>query len=415
MAILDFNKDNEKSIAIYFHSQERGPEGQPVYYSTPEAPAVITGYVEFRTIKELHGHDITLNFQARAESKWTEHYGQTTVSYHGLSILQEKSWDVPLNRVASSSSASDKKIPIAAGVTRYEFQVELEPSLPPTLEGKNGWFHYRFKAHLARDFPRRNMAIKQCVWVYSSTLTESQILRMEPRIYRTLWQDVLPVTCMLPSDLLYQGQIVPLKVQIGAFTESSSFRGQSLIIDSAMVKMKQYTILMEPNRLYTSKRKHKKTVFILPIMNNPQNEAEAWNPTHSNHGFERIVMVELPGARQLAADLESKALNKTHCLKLIMMVRPSGSTDPKDAKELRVEMEVRITSPRPEFVKQTQHQQVLISSNNVAPPPYQPNLIDLDDDGASQLGRPSMDDLPPLHDSYEASTEYPVEKKSITY
>lgn len=71
MAILDFCKDNEKSIAIHFHSQEHGPEGQPVYYSTPETPAVITGYVEFRTVKELHGHDIALNFQARAESKWT--------------------------------------------------------------------------------------------------------------------------------------------------------------------------------------------------------------------------------------------------------------------------------------------------------------------------------------------------------
>ena len=267
-----------------------------------------------------------------------ENYGQTTISYHGLSILHEKSWDVPLNRVASSSSSSSNtKIPIAPGVTRYEFQIELEPNLPPTLEGKHGWFHYRFKAHLARDFPRRDMAIKQCVWVYSSSLAEGQILRMGSRVYKTLWQDILPVTCTLPSDLLYQGQVVPLKVQVGAFIDSSPFRGQTLIIDSAMVKMKQYTVLMEPRKLYTSKRKHKKTVFILPVMNNPGNEAEVWNPSQSNQGFERTIMVELPGARQLAADLESKALNKSHCLKLIMMVRPSGSTDPKDAKELRVE------------------------------------------------------------------------------
>lgn len=39
MAILDFSKDNDKSITLHFHSQELGPEGQPLYYSTPEAPA----------------------------------------------------------------------------------------------------------------------------------------------------------------------------------------------------------------------------------------------------------------------------------------------------------------------------------------------------------------------------------------
>lgn len=39
MAILDFSKDSGKSIAIHFHTKELGPEGQPLYYHTPENPA----------------------------------------------------------------------------------------------------------------------------------------------------------------------------------------------------------------------------------------------------------------------------------------------------------------------------------------------------------------------------------------
>lgn len=39
MAILDFSKDSNKSIAIHFHTKELGPEGQPLYYHTPENPA----------------------------------------------------------------------------------------------------------------------------------------------------------------------------------------------------------------------------------------------------------------------------------------------------------------------------------------------------------------------------------------
>lgn len=111
MAILDFSKDSGKSIAIHFHTKELGPEGQPLYYHTPENPAgmtlrhfmaiakclcrssmankipvmimclhiiVIKGHVEFRTVKETKGGDIDFTFEARAQAKWT---GNTSSSY----------------------------------------------------------------------------------------------------------------------------------------------------------------------------------------------------------------------------------------------------------------------------------------------------------------------------------------------
>ncbi|KAG9321065.1 hypothetical protein KVV02_000679 [Mortierella alpina] len=362
MAILDFSKDSYKSIAIHFHTKELGPEGQPLYYHTPETSAgktsppiihilVIRGHVDFRTVEETNGNDITLTFDARAESKWKEHYGQTTISYHSISRLQEKSWDVKLKR-------TDPKT-IAPGRTRYDFEVQLDEGLPPSIEGKRGWFHYRFKAHIRRDFPRRDMAAKQCVWVYSSSIRAND--HPKPQIYNEIWNDVMPFSCTIPSDVLYQGQLVPLTVQFDPFLDGSIHWGQDLIVVSAAVKLKQYTTLIEKTKLLTTRRNEKKTVLHLPV-------TEDWPQT--NQGFTKTITVELPGARQLAASLESAALVKSHCLKLIMMVRTNASSE-KEARELRMEMTVKITSPRPEHVKD-------IALHDVAPPAYQD--IDSDDD-----------------------------------
>lgn len=352
MAILDYSKDASKSIAIRFHSQEHGPEGQPLYYHTPEEPAVIRGYVEFTTIKETKARDITLTFEARAESKWSEEHGGSHISFHHITRLQEQTWGVKLNRTNKT---------ITPGVTRYEFEVQLDPELPPTIEGRRGWFHYRFKAHMQRDFPFRNMAVKQLVWVYSSSLREMQ--EQVPKVYTLVWNDILPVTCTLPSDVLYQGQVVPLAIRIDPFLENSIHKDQDLIVTSAMIKLKQYTLLREP-RMLDKKRREKKVVFVLPVM-------EGWPVT--SQGFERTVMVELPGARQLAASIETVPVTKAHLLKLIMMVRTASMSE-KESKELRLEMGVRITSPRPEHIRGT------APGYSTLPPPYQASTSDDDDD-----------------------------------
>ncbi|KAG9072657.1 hypothetical protein KI688_000429 [Linnemannia hyalina] len=354
MAILDFSKDSDKSIAIHFHTKELGPEGQPLYYHTPENPAVIKGHVEFRTVKETKGGDIDFTFEARVQAKWTEHHGKTTVSFNNLKRLQEKSWEIKLNRTNPKT--------IAPGVTRFDFEVQLEPGLPSSIEGTRGWFHYRFKAHIKRSFPHRDMAAKELVWVYSSSLHANE--RHEPKIYKSLWNDVLPVTCTLPSDIFYQGQIVPLTVQFEPFLDNSIHRGQELIVISAFIKMKQYTKLTDPKML-GKVRNDKKTVFSLPV-------TKDWPQT--NQGFTKTIMVELPGAKQLAAAIESGPVTKRHTLKLIMMVRTNMNAE-KEAKELRVEMDVKITAPRPEHIRD-------MTPDHAAPPPYQSIDTDNEDDDA---------------------------------
>ncbi|KAI1320397.1 hypothetical protein EDD11_001200 [Mortierella claussenii] len=385
MAILDFQKDSKKSISLHFHTPELGPDGQPLYYSTPEAPAIIKGHVEFHTVEPTNGSDIVLSFDARAESKWKERYGESTASFHQICKLQEKTWDVKLNR-------TNPKM-IAVGVTRYDFEVALDSELPPSIHGKRGWFHYRFKAHIRRDFPRRDMAAKRLVWVYSSSIRANE--QMQPKIYKEIFNDMVSFSCTLPSDVFYQGQIVPLKVTFEPFRENSIFKGQDLVVVSAIVKLKQYTTLIE-KKLLTSRRKEKKVILNLPVA------IENWGP-QTDRGFTETIMVELPGARQLAAAIESGALIKTHCLKLIMMVRTSTMTE-KEAREIRVEMGVRITSPRPEHFKSMNPHSVAL----MAPPPYQSFDSDEDLHTQREFASPSA---PPQFDYGSSNSPFPVDAK----
>ncbi|KAF9924415.1 hypothetical protein FBU30_005619 [Linnemannia zychae] len=319
MAILDYSKDANKSIVIRFYNHEYGPEGQPLYYHTHENPAVIKGYVEFSTIKEIKASDIVLTFEARAESKWTEEQNGSYISYNYIDRLQQHSWPIPLKR----ANTTNQNI-ITPGVTRYDFSLQLDPDLPPSIEGRRGWFHYRFKALMQRDFPYRNMAVKHLIWVYSSSLRADQV--HEPKVYRHVWNKVSSVTCTLPSNVFYQGQVVPLTIRIEPFLEKNVYQGQTLLVSSAIVKMKQYTVLRDPRGL-KAKQKEKKDIFVLPVM-------EDWPAT--NEVYERIVEIELPGARKLAASIETVPVTKTHRLKLIMMVRTDDSNK-KSTKELRVE------------------------------------------------------------------------------
>ncbi|KAF9125034.1 hypothetical protein BGW39_007732 [Mortierella sp. 14UC] len=282
---------------------------------------------------------------------------------------------------------------IAPGVTRYEFEVQLDPELPPTVEGRKGWFHYRFKAFMQRDFPYRNMAVKQLVWVYSSELRAGQVEAgvRELNFYKTVvWNDVLPVTCSIsPTNVLYQGQVVPLTIQVDPFLENSTHKGQKLTVVSAVIKLKQYTIVRDP-RMLNKRRRDKKAVVVLPVM-------DGWPVT--SEGFERVVMVTLPGAKQLAASIDSVPVTKTHILKLIMMVRTSLMGEELEVKELRVEMDVKVTSPRPEHIKG------IAPEYSSLPPPYQAN--------DSEDGEEGDDDTMPTEFSHSSTSQSGFQQQDV--
>ncbi|KAG0051765.1 hypothetical protein BGZ83_003329 [Gryganskiella cystojenkinii] len=322
-----FSSDTEKSLRIVILTPYRGPGNLPAIYATPEERGRIQGYVEFMSNEDIKGDDLDLSFRVKSEGKWTRQKGQSRVPYHSKEVLQRQKWDIPI-------SHSSRGV-VTAGRTRFDFEVVLEQDTPSSIRGRRSWLNYRFEATLHRGFPRRNMAFRQDVWTFSTSLPlQNPDYIPHPLIYSGVWEDHLPFTCSIPRETVYLGQIVPMSIQFEPFVASSGHFGQELVVVSAVVKFKQYTRLW--HRWDT--KNETKEMLEMPIKTGWPQTAE---------GFQRTLLVQIPNAPQLSCTTFTKPVQKTHCLKLIMKVKTASMTD-KEAKELRIEMRVGVTAPRPE-------------------------------------------------------------------
>ncbi|KAF9361209.1 hypothetical protein BGX26_005033 [Mortierella sp. AD094] len=129
------------------------------------------------------------------------------------------------------------------------------------------------------------------------------------------------------------GQTVPLTVQFDPFLPSSGHFRQELVVVNATIKLKQYTRLWHRWNVKTE------TKEVLAMAVN-----DGWPQVGS--GLQRTIQVNIPPAPRLSCTTVTRPVQKTHVLKLIMRVRAQNMTDRK-ARELRVEMGVNITGPRP--------------------------------------------------------------------
>ncbi|KAG0003054.1 hypothetical protein BGZ65_002087 [Modicella reniformis] len=128
------------------------------------------------------------------------------------------------------------------------------------------------------------------------------------------------------------GQPVPLTIRFDPFLSSSGHFGQELIVVSATIKLKQYTRLWHRWDVKTET----KELLALPVN-------DGWQ--QSANGMQRTILVDIPHAPRLSCTTYTRPVQKKHVLKLIMRVRTS--TMQPWPRELRVEMEVNVTGPRP--------------------------------------------------------------------
>ncbi|KAF9365835.1 hypothetical protein BGX34_008046 [Mortierella sp. NVP85] len=61
---------------------------------------------------------------------------------------------------------------------------------------------------------------------------------------------------------------------------------------------------------------------------------------------DRTILVDIPPAPRLSCTTHTRPVQKTHVMKLIMQVKTATMTD-REARELRIEMGVKVTGPRP--------------------------------------------------------------------
>ncbi|KAF9207957.1 hypothetical protein BGZ49_010153 [Haplosporangium sp. Z 27] len=315
-----------KSLKVVILTPFRGPGNLPAVYATPENPGKICGYVEFECTDEIKGGDLDLVFRIKSEARWVRNYGQTTVVYHSKQILQRESWKIPVTHPRPGV--------ISAGKIRYDFEVVFNPQTPSSIVARRGWLNYRFTATLHRRFPRSNIVFKQDVWTFRTCLPAPSIEYLpDPHVYSGVWESHLPFTCSTPSKNIALGQTLPLTLQFDPFLRSSGHFGQKLVVVSATIKLKQYTRLWHRWNVKTE------TKEVLTVAVN-----DGWPQTAD--GMQRTIQVSIPSAPRLSCTTITRPVQKSHLLKVIMRVKTQSMTD-KEARELRVEMEVNVTGPRP--------------------------------------------------------------------
>ncbi|KAF9931386.1 hypothetical protein FBU30_010314 [Linnemannia zychae] len=315
-----------KTLQIVILTPFRGPGNLPAIYCTPEEPGKIRGYVELTTTEDIKAGDLDLYFRVKSHARWARHYGESTVIYNSKDILQKNLHQFPIKH--------ERPGVISPGTIRFDFEEILNPHTPSSIQGQRNWLTYRFAATLQRGFFQRNLVYKQDVWVFSSCVPSPLSNYIpKPHVFTGVWEEHLPYTCSIPKEHVQLGEMVPLNIEFKPFIPSSGLYGQDLVVVDAVIKMKQYTRLWHKWNV----KNEKKEIIKMPI-------SHGWSM--NKNGMQRTIMVTIPFAPRLSCTTYTKPIRKTHCLKLIMRIKTASMSD-RQAKELRIEMPVNVTGPRP--------------------------------------------------------------------
>lgn len=209
---------------------------------------------------------------------------------------------------------------VSAGNYASQFEIPIHPETPCSSKGTYGWMTYKIKAIMVRSFPSTNVVFEQKIWVMTSLLPRPQRPLSETPVtmsrFNGTFLNRIPYVCVIPSEVLFLGQQVPLTFKCSGVSNTH------LQVVSAVVKLKQYTTLtVKTGRKIDSK----------DIVNSRVDDG--WPHATNGEGWQRTVVVTMPGAPQLTPTVISPMIEKTHKLKLIMQVSsPNAGT-----RELRVE------------------------------------------------------------------------------
>ncbi|KAF9585225.1 hypothetical protein BGW38_003316 [Lunasporangiospora selenospora] len=324
-----------KELKLVFVSHGQWAKGEPVFIGSFDKPAIIRGQVQFSSNYECKGNDIRLHYKAQAQVKWTERRNNKRITYHGKHLYAEEDSEIAL------SHSKPGKINPGAYASSFEFIVD--PQTPSTIMGTYGWMVYKVKATLVRPFPSLNIVREQKVVVLNSCIPPPQPplpdVPMTMCQHRNIFQKTVPFYCAIPSNVIHVGQQVPITLKINPGVHIDPLASNPTIqVRSAVIKLKQYTNLSVRGGTKNST----KDIIAAPIN-------DGW-PAPSQGNWQRTVLVTLPDAPTLSPTMVSSMMSKTHKLKLIAQVQMGYSGTGEftgSTKELRVEMDVTITGPRP--------------------------------------------------------------------
>ncbi|KAF9960968.1 hypothetical protein BGZ72_005271 [Mortierella alpina] len=315
-------EEKSKTLALSIPTLGKGPGGVPLFIGTWDAPTKIAGTVHFSSNYNCKGDTIRIRYKAKAKVAWSTRSGNTTTHYRGKLLFDEADQEMKLPSVKGGV--------VLAGQYACAFEFPVDPSVMPcSSTGKYGSVIYTVSATLVRSFPSTNIVREQSVWVLNSILPRPQRPLPDAPVavtqFKGTFSNNVPYVCAIPSKVLYLGQQVPITLKVLP-------QQWPVQVVSASFKLKQYTTLS----VKTGRKIDSKDIFNIAVN-------DGWPMARARESWKRTVVIPFPGAPELTPTVDTAILEKSHKLKLIMQIKVGDS----GSREMRVEMPVVITGPRP--------------------------------------------------------------------
>ncbi|KAF9401517.1 hypothetical protein BGZ94_005195, partial [Podila epigama] len=124
----------EKSLTVHIKASGTGPDGVPLLFGAPDAPAVISGQVLFENNYDCKGSDITIEYSSIASVHWTTKSTQTTYSNGKASTRTvthhhraEKVYD---RKVFTMALTHPKPGKVSPGKYSTAVNISIDPTFP---------------------------------------------------------------------------------------------------------------------------------------------------------------------------------------------------------------------------------------------------------------------------------------------
>ncbi|KAI8356810.1 hypothetical protein B0O80DRAFT_299686 [Mortierella sp. GBAus27b] len=320
------NKDKQKRLVIdILNGQPNGPDGSYLFYGVPEGTTLIRGRVRFSTNYECKGEAIQYSFLGKASCSFPID-GDNTVT--GREPLFEQVFVMDVKQ-------PNKQQRILPGEYEECFEVSLPSTLPSSSQNENARISYIITARLIRKWSLDIVETKE-IWFLTTVLPQPTPTRLHqpttPSITFGHWKEALPCSIILPSNVLYLGQAVPVTIRLDPFLPNSVAAGRTMRFVSARLGLKQYLTLTSSNGNHSTSR-YKRKILDYDLLH--------W-PKHEVPGFHDTVLIQLPMIPDLSPTTETNVCSIRHSINLLVEIAVKGL-----AGMLKFKASVRITGPRP--------------------------------------------------------------------
>ncbi|KAG0348794.1 hypothetical protein BG004_004151 [Podila humilis] len=205
--------------------------GLPIYYGTPESPAVIQGTFIIEADYDFKGTDVQVTYTAAASVK----FPKDSATVERTCIFDELTKGIVPNRPQGKSNM------IVAGVTRLPFVFTVKNTIPSTFQNEFASVQYTITAKVTRGTWSKDLSVLNAVHITNSTI---------PPIPANVAANAPPAAAAAIAQ--YQQQLSQLNSSGGAV---GGFENAQLVRSAGLwSKIQPFELLYRRNTVYWGQR-----------------------------------------------------------------------------------------------------------------------------------------------------------------